>query len=46
MLRERGRMAAQGGGGGKLMALTALLRSNLRSSDVRIVFECYQVPAL
>jgi hypothetical protein len=45
MLREPGRMAAQGGGG-KLMALTALLGSNLGSSGVRIVFECYQVPAL
>ena len=45
MLREPGRMAAQGGDG-KLMTLTALLRSNLCSSDVRIVFECYHVPAL
>jgi hypothetical protein len=44
MLREPGRMVAQGGG--KLMALTAFLSSNLRSSCVRIVFECYQVPAL
>jgi hypothetical protein len=45
MLREPGRMAAQGGGG-KLMALTALLMSNLCSGGVRIVFECYQMPTL
>lgn len=45
MLREPDRMAAQVGRG-YLMPLTVLLGSSLRSSGVRIVFECYHVPAL
>jgi hypothetical protein len=45
MLRESGRMAARVSGQ-QLMFFVVLLGSNVRSSDVRYVFECYRVPAL